>query len=96
MSKAQHAEATVRSLRGKFGLSPENVCKIQVAAVQAAALYGVEQWWDKTKNHSRTTDLQKLVNRQSRSITGMLRTTPIGSLFKDTGLRLPDSLLANR
>jgi hypothetical protein len=54
MSKAYHAEARVRSLRGKFGLSPENVRKIQVAAVQAA-LYGAELWWDETKNHSRTT-----------------------------------------
>jgi hypothetical protein len=65
---------------------------IQVAAVQAVALYGAELWWDETKNHSRTTDLQKLVNRQSRSITGMLRTTPIGPLVKEAGLRSADSL----
>jgi ribonuclease HI len=96
MSKAYRADARVRSLRGKFGLSPENVRKIQVAAVQAVALYGAELWWDETKNHSRTTDLQKLVNRQSRSITGMLRTTPIGPLVTDAGLRSADSLLANR
>jgi hypothetical protein len=96
MSKAYRAEARIRSLGGKFGLSPENVRKIQVAAVQAVALYGAELWWDETKNHSRTTDLQTLVNRQSRSITGMLRTTPIGSLVKEAGLRSADSLLANR
>jgi hypothetical protein len=35
-------------------------------------------------------------NRQSRSITGMLRTTPIGPLVKEAGLRSADSLLANR
>jgi phage terminase small subunit len=39
MSKAYRAEARIRSLRGKFGLSPENVRKIQVAAVQAVAFY---------------------------------------------------------
>jgi hypothetical protein len=96
MSKAYRAEARVRSRGGNFGLSPENVRKIQVAAVQAVALYGAELWWDETKNHSRTTDLQKLVNRQSRSITGMLRNTPIGPLVKEAGLRSADSLLANR
>jgi hypothetical protein len=96
ISKAYRAEARVRSLRRKFSLSPENVRKIQVAAVQAVALYGAELWWDETKNHFRTSDLQKFVNRQSRPITGMLRTTPIGPLVKEAGLRSADSLLANR
>jgi hypothetical protein len=96
MSKPYHAEPRVRSLQGKFGLLPDNVRTIQVAALQAVALYGVELWWDETKNYSPTTDLQKLGNRQSRSITGMLRTTPIGPLGKEARLRSPDSLLANR
>jgi hypothetical protein len=39
MSKAYRAEARVRSLRGKFSLSPENVRKIQVAVGQAVALF---------------------------------------------------------
>jgi hypothetical protein len=69
---------------------------LQVAAVQAAAVYGVELWWDETKNHSRITDLQRQVNRKSRSITGMLRTTPIGPLVNEAGLRSADPLLANR
>jgi hypothetical protein len=49
MSKAYRAEARVRSLQGKFGLSPENVGNIQVVAVQAVVLYGVELWWDDTR-----------------------------------------------
>jgi hypothetical protein len=48
MSKAYREEASIRSLRGKFGLSPENFRKIQVGAVQAVSLYGVEPWWDET------------------------------------------------
>jgi hypothetical protein len=80
MPKVYCAEARVRSLRGKFGLSPENVRKIQAAAVQELALY----------------DIQKLVNRQARSIIGMMRTTPIGPPVKDAGLRSADSLLANQ
>jgi ribonuclease HI len=96
MSKAYRAESRIRSLRGKFGLSPENVRKVQAAAVQAVALYGAELWWDETRNTGRTADIQKLVNRQSWSITGMLRTTPISPLVKEAGLRPADSLLANR
>jgi hypothetical protein len=96
ISKAYRAEARVRSLRGKFGLSPDNVRRIQIAAVQAVALYGAELWGDETKNVGRTTNVQELVNRQSRSITGILRTTSIGPLIKEAGLRSADSLLANR
>jgi ribonuclease HI len=96
MPKAYRAAARIRSLRGKVGLSPENGRKIQVAAVQAVALYGAELWWDETRNTGRTDDIQKLVNRQSRSITGMLRTTPTGPLVKEAWLRPADSLLANR
>jgi hypothetical protein len=87
MSKVYHPDTRVRSLRGRFGLSTDNVSKIQIAAVQGLALYGAELWWHETMNHSRTTDLQKLVNTKSRSITGMLRTTPIGRLVKEAGLR---------
>jgi hypothetical protein len=95
ISKAYRAEARVRSPRGKFGLSPENIRTIQVAAVQAVGLYGAELWWDEI-NIGRTTDLQELVNGQSRSITGLLRTTPIRPLVKEAGVRSADSLLANR
>jgi hypothetical protein len=35
-------EARVRSLVGKLGMTPTNVKRIQVAAVLAVALYGVE------------------------------------------------------
>jgi hypothetical protein len=67
-----------------------------VAVIQAVVLYGAELWWGGIGNTGRTADIQKLVNRQSRSITGMLRTTPIGPLVKEAGLRPADSLLANR
>jgi hypothetical protein len=44
----------------------------------------------------RMDDLQKLVNRQAQSITGMLKSTPAGPLVKEAGLRLANSLLSNR
>jgi ribonuclease HI len=44
----------------------------------------------------RMDDLQKLVNRQAQSITGMLKSTPAGPLVKEAGLRPAKSLLSNR
>jgi hypothetical protein len=41
-------------------------------------------------------DLQKLANRQSHPIRGILRTTVIGPLVKEAGLRSADLLLAHR
>jgi hypothetical protein len=41
-AKARRAQARVRSVMVKKGLSPEGCQRIQVAAVQAVALYGAE------------------------------------------------------
>jgi hypothetical protein len=41
-------------------------------------------------------DIQRLVNRQAQSITGMLKSTPAGPLVKEAGLRPASSLLSNR
>jgi hypothetical protein len=78
MSKAYRAEARVRSLRRKLGLSPENVRKIQVAAVQAVALYGAELWWDETKNIARATDLRKFVNHNPDPLQECLELPRLG------------------
>jgi hypothetical protein len=96
MNKARRAEARVRSLRRKFGSTPENVRKTQVAAVEAVAFYGSELWWGESGTTGRTADLQRLVNRQAQSITGMLKSTPAGPLVKEAGLRPASSLLSNR
>jgi hypothetical protein len=94
LGKARKAEARVRTLVGKLGLTPADVRKIQVAAVQAVALYGAELWWDRQKEPEE--DIQKLVNRQARAITGALPTTALGPLVKESGLRSAESLLNNR
>jgi hypothetical protein len=85
----------VRYLREKFGLTLENVRKIEVAAVQAVALYGSDLWRDKCATKCRMTELQ-LVNRQAQSITGMLSSTSVGPLVEDVGFRQADSLLSSR
>lgn len=55
-----------------------------MAAVQSVALYGSDLWWKGQKNHQQV--LQKLFNRQARSITGLYQSTPIASLMSESEL----------
>jgi len=82
--KARRAQNRVRSLMTKKGLSLEGCKRIQVAAVQAVALYGSELWWHGQKN--RAQQVQTLLNEQGRRVTGCFRTTPQGALMNDMGL----------
>jgi hypothetical protein len=79
---------------GKLGLALAKVQRIQVAAVQAAALYGAGLCWD--GQEERKTVIQKLVNRQVRTITGVLQSTGLGPLIKESGFRSAESLLNSR
>lgn len=58
--------------------------QIQIAAVQPVALYGAEVWWKIQKSHQN--EVQKLINGQARSITGMYPSTPIAALISESGL----------
>lgn len=69
VKQAQAAEARIRSLTRTYGFLPELVRKIQIAAVQAIALFGAEIWWHRQKIYQE--HIQKLFNRQGRAITGM-------------------------
>ncbi len=90
MKKAKAAEFRIKQLSKTYGLSPGLVRRIQIAAVQSVALYGAELWWRNQKNYQK--DLQKLINRQARSITGMYQSSPIPSLMSESGL-LPAHVL---
>ena len=48
------------------------------------ALYGAELWWKNQKNHQ--SEIQKLINQQARSITGMYPSTPIDALISESDL----------
>lgn len=76
------------------GLAPGLVRRIQIAAIQSVALYGAELWWKGQKNY--TGNLQKLINRQARAITGTLKTTPIAPLIREANLTPAEPLLDNR
>ena len=62
--------------------------------MQSVALYGAELWWKGQKNYQK--DLQKLINRQARSITGMYQSSPISPLMNDLGLLPAHILLDSR
>jgi len=94
LAKARKAQNRVRSLMMKKGLSSEGCKGIQVAAVQAVALYRSELWWHGQEN--RAQEVQKLLNEQGRRVTGCFRTTPQGALMNDAGLRPAKALLNNR
>jgi hypothetical protein len=84
LQKAKAAENRLKSISGTYGLSPGLVRRIQIAVVQSIALYGAEIWWQGQKTWAE--DIQRLINRQARAITGALKTTPIGPLVKEAAL----------
>jgi len=81
--KAWRAQNRVRSLMTKKGLSSEGCKRIQVAAVQAVALYRSELWWHGQKN--RAQEVQRLLNEEGRRVTGCFMTTCPGALMNDAG-----------
>jgi len=91
LAKARKAQNAVRSLMTKEGLSSEGCKRIQVAAVQAVALYGAELWWHGQEN--RAQEVQWLLNEQGRRITGCFGTKLQGALMNDAGLRQAMALL---
>ena len=94
LQKAKAAEYRLKSISNTYGLSPGLVRRVQLAAVQSVALYGAELWWRGQKTWAN--DLQKLINRQARSITGALLTTPIGPLVNEAALVPAAPLLNDR
>jgi len=73
----------------------ESIRAVQVAFVQAVALYGSELWWD-PREVGRRDNLQLLLIRQARSILGALPTTPQGALITELGLTLAPVSLDSR
>jgi len=93
-AKARRAQSSVQSLIMKKGLSPEGCQRIQIAAVQAVALYGAELWRKGQKNSAQ--EVQKILNEQGRRVTGCFQTTRQEALMNDAGLRPANAILNNR
>jgi len=69
------------------------------ACVQSVAMFGPELWWK--GDHVRGTmgqadELQLLVNQEARATTGCFRTTNLGALSMESGLRAAATQLENR
>lgn len=90
VKQARAAEARIKGLTRTYGLPSGLVRKIQIAAVQAIALFGAEIWWRGQKMYQ--DEIQKLLNRQGRAITGMYRSAPVGPLMSESGL-IPAQIL---
>jgi len=95
IKNARAAGARLRTLTKTYGVVPESMRAIQIACVQAVALYGSELWWD-PKEVGRRDDLQLLLNRQARFILGALPTTPRGALMREAGLTPVPVILDSR
>jgi len=99
LKSGRNAMTRLRRLTGRMGLSPANCRRIMTACVQSVAMFGAELWW--TGGNVRGTtgqaeELQLLVNQQGRAITGAFRTTNLGALSMESGLRPAANQLENR
>ena len=92
--KAQQTENKLRAISSTFGLASGLVRRVQIAAIQSVALYGAELWWRGQKDA--INKLQKLINRQSRAITGAFSTSPIDLLIKEAEMTPAEPLLNHR
>jgi len=99
LKSGRNAMTRLRRLTGKMGLSPINCRRVMMACVQSVAMFGAELWW-KGGNVRGTTgraeELQLLVNQQARATTGAFRTTNLGALSMESGLRPASNQLENR
>ena len=99
MKKGRQAMARLHRLTGQMGLSPTNCRKVMTACVQSVAMYGAELWWKGDLAEGtigRAKELQILVNQEARATTGCFRTTNLGALSMESGLRSAPAQLENR
>jgi ribonuclease HI len=69
------------------------------ACIQSVAMFGAELWWKGDKMQGtieRGKELQTLVNKQARAVTGCFGTTNLGALAMESGLRPAAAQLENR
>jgi len=99
MKEGRKAKARLHRLTRQMGLSPANCRKAMTACIQSAAMFGSELWWKGdhvTGTKGRAEELQLLVNQEARATTGCFRTTSLGALSMESGLRAATTQLENR
>jgi len=91
--------ARLHRLTGQVGLSPANCRKVMTACIQSVTMFGSELWWKGDYvpgTIGRADEMQLLVNQQARATTGCFRTTNLGALSMESGLRAATTQLENR
>jgi hypothetical protein len=96
MAKARHREAESKRLHGNYGINPRNMRTIMTATIQTTALFGSEIWWREKGQQKRSEEVQKMLKRQARAITGSMKTTPIGALMAEASVTPAVVLLNHR
>jgi len=99
MKNSRKAMTRLRRLTGQMGLSPANCRKVMTACIQSVSMFRAELWWkgDLAKGTiGRAKELQLLVNQEARATTGCFRTTNLGALSMESGLRAASAQLENR
>jgi ribonuclease HI len=99
MKKGRKAMGRLQRLTREMGLTPANCRKVMSACVQSVAMYGSELWWKGATGRGMAggvEELQKLVNREARAVTGCFRTTNMGALSAEAGIRPASTQLDNR
>jgi len=89
----------LRRLTGQMGISLVNYRKIVTACIQSVAMFGPELWWEGdwvVGNMGRADELQLQINQQARAVTGCFRTTDLGAVVMESGLRIAAAQLDNR
>jgi len=99
MKEGRKAMTRLQQLTGQMGLTPANCRKVMTACVQSATIYSAELWWKgdyTTGTQGRVEDIQWLINQEVRTTTCCFRTTNLGALSMESGLRAATTQLENR
>jgi hypothetical protein len=94
MARARMAENRLRRLVSKYGVPPASAWNIQIAIIQSTLMYGAKLSWNGKKPEAK--DYQLAINRMARGTTGMLPSTPLGTLIAESGLTPVTALLDHR
>jgi len=99
LKNRRNALIQLRRLTGQLGLSPANCRKVMTACIQSVAMFGSELWWkgDQVRGTvGQADELQLLVNQEAQATKGCFRTTNLGALSMESGLRAATTQLEIR
>jgi len=99
LKSGQNTMNRLKRLMGQMGLSPINYRRVMSACVQSVTMFGAELWRKGGNIRGMTghaEELQHLTNREARATTGAFRTTNLGALLMESGLRPATNQLENR